>query len=84
MSGERRPGRRPWPTQIPRKRVNAVVVNGRLVDVFDAICALENLRPHELVHEVVREYCERREAEAAVKALVRARRRYQSRLELLP
>lgn len=40
----------------PKRRINAVVCNGELAAVFDAMCFLERRRPHELVHDVMREY----------------------------
>lgn len=40
----------------PKRRVNAVVCNGDLCEVFDALCALKGRRPHQLVHDIVREY----------------------------
>ncbi len=39
-----------------KRKINAVVANGELAAVFDAMCFLERRRPHELVHDVMREY----------------------------
>ena len=74
---------RALPERIPRRRVNAIVANGINCDVFDACCLLENRLPHELVHDIVREYCEKRRDEAEVQQLVKARRHYQAGLRLV-
>lgn len=72
--------RRPWPAEVPRRRVNCYVVNGRLVDVFDALCLIESWTPAQLVHEAVRSYCEARAKDEVVVRFVALRRRHQSGL----
>lgn len=54
LSYPRRPGRRPMTCEV--RKVHAVVCNGVLVDVFDAMCFLEGRKPHQLVHDVMRDY----------------------------
>lgn len=51
----RKPGPRTHP-DLPKRRINAVVANGKMAAVFDALCALEGCRPHQLVHRIMLEY----------------------------
>ena len=74
---------RDLPPEVPRKRINAVIVNGRMVEVFEALCYIENRRPHQLVHDIVLAYCQDRETEPEVQAAIRNVRRYQSGLRVV-
>jgi hypothetical protein len=49
-----------------------------MVEVFDAICALESRKPHELVHDVMYDYLQQRQDEPGVKALIKARKRWRA------
>lgn len=65
--------RRPGPRRYdgPKRRVNAVVANGILVEVFDALCALEGRRPHQLVHDIVRDHLDKMSHDPYVQAEIR-------------
>lgn len=53
----RKPGPRSFKDSgIPFRRVHAIVCNGRMAEVFDAVCFLEGRRPHQLVHDVMLAY----------------------------
>lgn len=65
---------------VPKRKVSAVVCNGKMVDVFDAMCLLERRKPHELVHAAVLEYLQAHEHDADVVALIATRRRQEAEL----
>lgn len=81
MSTQRKPGRRATTSEV--RRVNTVVCNGRMVDVFDALCFLEGRRPHELVHDIVLEHLRAAEADPHVATAIRLRRAHNSPLRLV-
>lgn len=71
----RKPGRRKMPDHIARRKINAVIVNGELVDVFDVCCYLEGRKPYQLVHDLVFAYCQEKRDDPAVAELVTALRK---------
>lgn len=67
-----------------KRRVNAVVCNGRMTEVFDALCFLEHRRPHQLVHDVMLDYLQSMEDDPEVKKTVRLQRLSRSGIRPLP
>lgn len=68
----RKPG--PRPMTCDKRKVNAVVCNGKLTEVFDAMCWLEGRKPHQLVHDIVRDYLEAMEKVPEVRKIIRLQR----------
>lgn len=80
---KRKPGPRGM-VGIPTRKINAVVANGRLVEVFDALCFLEGRRPHQLVHDIVYERLVDAEKDPLVQREIRLQRRHGSPLRAVP